>query len=705
VYWCSAPTPKSRPSIYRSGLRASFSFFFIAATHGANMATMAVNDNSIVYIAQYNHYLNTHYRDIYGPAFPYDAFDYDHNLRTQAIFNTVFQKVPHEMQFLICNHLGRMHHHDHPLPKSSVVAVLPTSYGKSAIRDCHAVAVAGVTLTIVPLLSIGTDQASKLHAFSKPETGLIHSFNLDDYRTEGTRRAFCDRIEQLPLFTKQSVLLFCSPQTIVGSEVLQGFIKRIIRTKLLRLLCIDEVHLFVDFGLAFRDEFGALRPFLFDLLWNDPPSRNNRQNTANSTTTTTIPILFMTATASKPMCDDMERLCGISLTHDLYSVFWGDAMQQMCRKQSMSVLYSTTPINEFKKFVLPQLRTNVVDKYMWLTNNRFLIEKHDVSIVQLLDEDPLVFADVVPLNGSLIKEQKMWNVIQFCKSNVPNIPKLKPEIPETERPFNPQLLNGTNRTTCAGLDSNDIVGVVNAELLGSTSEVSQLKGRAGRATKPSPDRFWFLMIVSLDSYCNLLRRNFLTFRETKNQHLYNLLQSNLAAVLEGFVLPQMCLHSFLEIQAANPFYPQANRAIPPPCEQWCSFCRREYPRLFPVVHRLGVQQVIMDIFVNPTKQVGGVLTLDDTLVQSIRCYKSDDDIDSMKLILGSDAKGDMRPIDVKKLLLMLCSSGIISVKPQVDREKQGYSSIVLLPMLSQHPITKQYLLYSENHWSRIPQKQ
>jgi hypothetical protein len=64
----------------------------------------------------------------------------------------------------------------------------------------------------------------------------------------------------------------------------------------------------------------------------------------------------------------------------------------------------------------------------------------------------------------------------------------------------------------------------------------------------------------------------------------------------------------------------------------------------------------------------------------------------------------MRPIDVKKLVLMLCTVGILQVKPNVDKDKPGYSGIVLIPILGQHPITKKLLLYDDSVWGKIPQR-
>ncbi len=291
------------------------------------------------------------------------------------------------MQYEVLNHLERMTHPEHPQPRGPVTAVLPTGGGKSAIRDAHAIAHGMFTLTIVPLLSVGSDQASKIRPFSRPSTGLIHSINLDDYRTKEQQAPLVDRLRKVPYKSKQTILLFSSPQMLTDDDnkILINFVQELILNKRLVLLAVDEIQLYVEFGLDFRDEFKKLKPVLFDKLWYN--RRQYKKGTNETTANTSIPILFMTATASKRIFHDMTTLTGIELGRDLNSVFWGNALTCMNRTQRIIVSYTTQPLSEFKKHIVPKLKECRVSKYMWLCNNRFLVEKHEANLVQEFDED------------------------------------------------------------------------------------------------------------------------------------------------------------------------------------------------------------------------------------------------------------------------------------------------------------------------------
>ncbi len=122
------------------------------------------------------------------------------------------------MQYTVLLHLERMAHPEFPLLCGPVTAVLPTGGGKSAIRDAHAIAHGMFTLTIVPLLSVGSDQATKIRPFSHPSTGLIHSINFDDYRSQEQQVQLVDRLRKIPFGSKQTVLLFSSPQMLTDDN-------------------------------------------------------------------------------------------------------------------------------------------------------------------------------------------------------------------------------------------------------------------------------------------------------------------------------------------------------------------------------------------------------------------------------------------------------------------------------------------------------
>jgi hypothetical protein len=350
--------------------------------------------------------VNAIYRVI-KPNFDYDCFDKDVDVETSDMFADVMDRAPYDFQLRARSILARMSHPGHPLHPASVLLVRPTGGGKSSVRDCHAHVLAGFTLTIVPLLSLGADQTEKMKPFSKDATGLLHPIHLDDYRREHDRKALVENLLSLSVGTKQTVLLFSSPQAIVGSKAYQGLIVGLISSGLLRFVCIDEIHLFVQFGLSFRDEFAKLRQFLFDLLRLNQ-YREGTRVTKKLAQKTKAPILWMTATASHYILLELEQLTGVSICHDPNTIDWPDAAGMYDATVSLDVRYSDCAIRVFKERVFPVLKENRTFKYIWYTNNLYSVENNTENLLLAIDSDPDIKCDVVPLTGDYIKEQKMW---------------------------------------------------------------------------------------------------------------------------------------------------------------------------------------------------------------------------------------------------------------------------------------------------------
>jgi hypothetical protein len=114
---------------------------------------------------------NDHYITI-KPSLDYLRFDADADNQTTMAMADVMNRSPYPFQLNVRRHLARMSHRQHPQPTSAVLMVQPTSAGKSSVRDLHAIILCGFILTIVPLLSLGTDQSRKMGQFSKSESGM-----------------------------------------------------------------------------------------------------------------------------------------------------------------------------------------------------------------------------------------------------------------------------------------------------------------------------------------------------------------------------------------------------------------------------------------------------------------------------------------------------------------------------------------------------
>jgi superfamily II DNA helicase RecQ len=201
----------------------------------------------------------------------------------------VFGTTPYQWQKEVITHLCLMRIPGSGTLPAPVLLVRPTGGGKSSVRDIYSVMYAGFSLTIVPLLSLGADQEEKLTLRAKHAEGTIMSVHLDEIRSVGDQELLISKLKLLPNESSTTVILFSSPQAILNKKFLWlDFLNWLIDNNRLSMVCVDEVHLFVHFGMTFREEFKLLTPALF-----------NKLKVGGSSTTTTIPLLFMTGTCTK----------------------------------------------------------------------------------------------------------------------------------------------------------------------------------------------------------------------------------------------------------------------------------------------------------------------------------------------------------------------------------------------------------------------
>jgi hypothetical protein len=637
---------------------------------------------------------NDHYRTS-RPRFDYAAFDTDVDAQTTLAFRDVMQRTPYPFQMMVRRHLARMSHQQHPQRNSSVLMVQPTAAGKSAPRDIHICILAGISLTFVPLLSLGTDQSKKMKPFSRPESGFINSINLDDYKGTHAQAALVATLSEFKADTKQTFSLFSSPQTIANSEIFQRLIVVLISKRLLRLVCCDEIHLMVRFGTSgFRKEFMALRVLVFDLL-----RVNQYRRSKQPVRETLIPVLFMTATCSSKQVDDLESLTGLSISHDPNSIFWPDAAGMYNPVVTIDVRYTEQALSLFKKSITNPLKEDTTIKYIWYANNRYMVDNHLKLLHTWLDAMPDIKADVVPLTGNYVKEQKSWHIIQFCSDTTKNKALLQ-SADEQSRPYNPQILCATADVGNCGVDNRFIVGVGRAESASSAEDFNQEKGRSGRYEGAEHDGCWYLYCTNLESYCSLRRRMERSLRDGIPRHFYDNLLALLSIVTRITVLPVYCLHAALAMDSANPYSPHPRQLLRKQCGTRCSFCLKTYKTIFPAVSRAGIVSVFLDVYLHQ-RHNNPILTLEDTLVSAIRSYKNRDGLDSKFLILKSKAKGQISPINIKKIIFMLIAAEIIGLDPKMG-EGENDSVTFHATLLSD---TNGHLnLYDDHHWKHIPLK-
>ena len=107
---------------------------------------------------------------------------------------------------------------------SSLLFIHPTGGGKSLVRDVYSVIFRGVSLCIVPILSLGSDQKVKINIKANQNYGRIIPIHIDEIRDVTQALAFIKEILGLPIDTTKTIILFASPQSITSKPYWEIFI-------------------------------------------------------------------------------------------------------------------------------------------------------------------------------------------------------------------------------------------------------------------------------------------------------------------------------------------------------------------------------------------------------------------------------------------------------------------------------------------------
>ena len=190
---------------------------------------------------------------------------------------------------------------------------MPTTVG---VANC------GVSLIIENTQSLSTGQVRKCDVANTAH-GPVKAMQLDSTKTEELANELKDYLTSLPTDANVSVFLYSSPESILKHTFLT-MLHKLIDLGLLRLICVDETRQFVRFGSSFRPEFGDLRKKLFSkvvLKDSDFQFHTSSPVPLSGNILLKVPVLFMTATMSMDLLQQLQVLVGIKILHDM--CLWG----------------------------------------------------------------------------------------------------------------------------------------------------------------------------------------------------------------------------------------------------------------------------------------------------------------------------------------------------------------------------------------------
>lgn len=142
---------------------------------------------------------------------------------------------------------------------------LPTGGGKSLITQTLAYQKDGLTIIIVPTVSLAIDQV-------RVSKAIINSTSVDKEIF-----SYSSGVDAGPILKaireKSAKMLFISPEALINNTGFSEVIKEANTIRYLKNIIIDEAHIVVDWGASFRIDYQCLESWRKNLLFSNPTIR------------------------------------------------------------------------------------------------------------------------------------------------------------------------------------------------------------------------------------------------------------------------------------------------------------------------------------------------------------------------------------------------------------------------------------------------
>lgn len=463
---------------------------------------------------------------------------------TSLATNDVFGHSPNNFQSTIIPHILNMLCGQSPC--RPVLLVQPTGGGKSIVYQTISIINGGVTIVIENTLALGSDQKSKIDNLD-PKHNMF-AFHLDQIKQNEQVDALLSTIDNLSVNNRKSaisIIIFTSPESLL-LDIWKPLLNIIILNRILTMICIDEVHQFVEFGITFRKEFSKLKN-LISTLMHSPSSPLSHMD---------VPILCMTATFNSSLKSLLSKMIGFEFVPS--NTFWASRKNFSKRHISISSNYCNQVLPTLKKELQSHIVQNDLSwKAIICCNTATNAESIKAKFDEWLDDNEYT-GDSILVVGSQESELKSYSTVAFTSKSTP----LQLDQPSTN--YFPRYLIGTSGCIGAGLDSSEVHSVVRIGCPSSIINLIQELGRCGRNRSLShePNQDWCLFLVNLSDYVYMNQRLFIV-KENDNQTLNecdtiiskkeerNYQIKNLIEVASLFVLDVGCWHSYLEKYCAE----------------------------------------------------------------------------------------------------------------------------------------------------------
>ena len=448
------------------------------------------------------------------------------------------------------------------------------------------------------------------------------AYQLDSIKNPVLVEKLKTKLLQMKKNSNSTIFLYSSPECLMR-QPWRSLMVSLIRNGVLKLVCIDEIHLYVMFGVTFRKEFVNLRDTFFkhliDDTYRDPrESIGTRTPPTNSPTNLPcylkVPLLLMTATFNPTLINLMESMIGIKILRENY--LWSSRDKMARRNITIHIKFTTQTTRYIKTVLHRSMCGNLHKKCIVYTNTASCLDQLKVDIEQWLNSSDEIKGDILIIHGDMKKEVKFVSAERFTESID------DPQLLLDSNKFYARILLATAGSIGAGLDSQDVYSVTRIGYPTSVIDMAQEMGRCGRGRSSSDSAVTgeFHLVLSLNDFVYLNKRLYMPADGVNKPTVKPLLtvkqeitmqRDNLLQLLKMIVLKGGCLHVQIECLLGNPCEPPSTCTRD--CLTSCPICLDIIDEYIMPISRKGLCTFLADVFINNTSASLTPAVLEDKL--------------------------------------------------------------------------------------------
>jgi hypothetical protein len=343
-------------------------------------------------------------------------------------------------------------------------------------------------------------------------------------------------------------------------------------------------------------------------------------------------------------------------------------------------MYTDRPYSVFQVDVTPRLATYPpTSKFIVYSNRRTKIEGVEEKLAAWLDSnDGNSKLAIVCLVGTLTKEQKAHYIDIFVNGS-----------PE----YCARFLLATSGAANAGIDCDNVYGVYRLDFPQSLLDISQEKGRAGQLLSENPEKYFYHLSYSMESYLHLFNRITDPLDSTVDAAYRTSQLNDLQEVLQILVTPKIFFQLELEFRLSNPAS-RNNGDENLPCG-YCTFCTK-YDHI-PSFRKEGLSNILFNLLVHGQRLIQNPRTV-SSFIKSVTVYPG-----ALMALFGTNSRQPIAPKLIKQIFLGLIVAGIMRMDQAKQKEDDPsspdiYNVVVELTLHSPGV----FAMHEDSYWTTLP---